>query len=179
MALIEDGIGKGFKARVDSKNRLRSHVVDEPEMHAASEDGDAYAWASETYDPAAADTILLVKNTGNPNLHIEFVYLSTDVDTVATIHLPTTEVTPTGTAITGTNFNTGSSNVAEASAIRDETNNTQGNVIWSGEIYAASGPYRVDLQGALILAKNKSVGVDYVADVAACDVTIFGFFNAD
>ena len=103
--------------------------------------------------------------------------MSIDTDSVATIHLPVTEVTPTGTAVTGVNLNTTSQNVAEATAIRDETDNTQGSVIWSGEVYAASGPFCVDFDGAVILGKNKSIGVDYVTEGAACDVTIIGYYE--
>ena len=179
MALIEDGTGKGFRAQVDSQSRLRTHAVAESDLHAISEDGDAYSWSSGTYDPGAADTILLVKNTGNTPLHIEGIWLTTDVDTRVVIHIPTSEVTPTSaTTPVGTNLNTSSSNVAEATAKQNETNNTQGAIVWAGEIYAASGPFYVDFQGSVILAKNVSIGVDYVADVAACDVTIIGFYEA-
>lgn len=180
MALIEDGTGGGFRAQVDRKKRLRTHSVIETDLHAVSEDGDAYSWASGTYNPAAgAETVLLVKNTGNAPLHIEGIWLSTDIDTRVQIHIPTSEVTVTAgnAVVVGRNLNTGSSNVAEASAASDETNNTQGDIIWSAEIYAVSGPFYVDFQGAVILAKNVSIGVDYVIDVAALDVTIIGFFE--
>ena len=175
---IEDGGNTSNTAKVDPKGRLSVKAVTEPEIENSSDtDGKAYSWASQTYDPAAGDTILLLKNPSDDDLHIENISLSADVDTRVVIHLPTVEVTPTGTAVTGTNVNTGRSTVAEATAIRDETDNSQGDVVWSGEIHAAQNPHLVGLMGALILAKNKSVGIDYVADVGACDVVIYGHFG--
>lgn len=175
---IEDGKGSGNLAEVNADQQLVTKSVTETEFEFTSvNNGQSYSWASGTYDAAAADTILLIKNTSSTRrLHIDTIWLSSDTDTRAVIHIPTTEVTPTGTAITGVNLNTASSNVAEATAIRDETDNSQGNIIWSGEIQAAGSPTIVDFNGALILARNDSIGVDYVADVAACDVTITGHF---
>ena len=164
-------------AAVDTKFRLKTKTITSLEIHDASDDGNAYSWASGTYDYDAADTILLIKNTGDAVLDIQGIWLSGDTDTVVQVHLVTDDVTVAGTTITGTNLNTSSSNVAAASAARDETGNTQGNLIWTAEIYAASGPVYINLLGAVVLAKNKSIGVDYVTNGAACDVTIWGFFD--
>lgn len=172
-----DGKGSGKLAEVDSKNRLRGKSVTLPEIHDESSNGNAYSFASGTYNYTGAETILLVKNTGTTELVIVDIWLSVDTDTRAVIHLPITEVTPTGTAITGTNLNTGSANTADATAKQNETNNTQGSIIWSGEIYAINGPVKVEFYGAVALAKNKSIGVDYVTTGGACDVTILAFFE--
>jgi hypothetical protein len=140
--------------------------------------GLSFSWASETYDPDAGDTILLVKNTSSTlDLHIDNVWLSCDTDTRVVIHLVTADVTVAGTTITGINLNTGSTAVAEASAARDETGNTQGSVIWSGEIYAAGPPVEVDFRSAVILNTDKSIGVDFVSASTAGDVTIMGRYK--
>ena len=178
--ILEDGKGKGNQAEVNSDNQLTVKAVIETEIEFNSEaKGGAYAWASGTYNPATGDdTILLVKNTSDTlNLHIDTVWLSTAVDTRVVIHLVTADVTLAGITIVGTNLNTNSSNVAPASAIRDETGNTQGTIIWSGEIFAASQPQVIEWDGAVILGKNISIGVDYVTDPTACDVVIIGHFN--
>ncbi len=177
MAQIEDGTGAGFRAKVDKKNRLTAKAVVLPEIHDESDGGNAYSWVSGTFDYAAADTILLVKNTGEDKLDIEGVWLSGDTDTRVEIHLVTADVTVAGTTIVGVNLNTGSANTASAEAARNETGNTQGSIIWSGEIHATQNPLFVPLYGSVILAKNKSIGVDYVTNGAACDVTILGFFD--
>lgn len=176
---ISDGAGKNGDAQVNDDQRLNVSSVVETEFEFISKNKEkAFIWVSGTYDPAANDTILLIKNTSSTeDLHIDGIWLSTDTETRVIIHLPTTDVTVAGTTITGTNLKASSSNVAEASAARDETGNTQGNIIWSGEIQATGAPYFIDLSGALILGKNNSIGVDYVADVAACDVTISGHYQ--
>jgi len=175
---IDDGTGTGLKAGVNSKNRLITESVTKSEHEALSKDGDSYSWASGTLDASAADTILLVKNlsTGK-NLHIQEVWLSTNTDTRAVIHLPTSEVTVAGAVVLGTNLNAGSSKVAEASAATQETGNTQGDIIWSGEVMAAGDPLNVPFNGSVIIPTNKSIGVDYVANASACDVVITGHYE--
>ncbi len=177
--MIEDGKGTRGTAGVNEDQQLTVASVNQTEFEFVSKEKElAFSWSSGTYDAAANDTILLIKNTSRTNnLHIDGIWLSTDTETRVVVHVPTTEVTVTGTTITGVNLNTGSANVAEASAARDETNNSQGNIIWSGEIQATGEPYFIDFAGALILGTNSSIGVDYVADVAACDVTITGHYQ--
>lgn len=178
--ILEDGKGRGNQAEVNSDNMLAVKAVTQTEIDFVSdEDGNAYAWASGTYNPGTGDdTILLVKNTSDSlNLHIDTIWLSTAVDTRVVIHLITADVTLAGVTVVGTNLNTTSSNVAPASAIRDETGNSQGDIIWSAEIFAASQPQAIQFDGAVILGKNISIGVDYVTDPTACDVTIMGHFN--
>ena len=115
---IEDGTGKGYLTEVNSDNQISAKAVVESEFEFISRaKGQAYSWASGTYDPDAGDTILLVKNTSSSlALHIDKIWISADTETRVVIHLPTTEVTVTGTTITGTNLNAGSSNVADAEA---------------------------------------------------------------
>lgn len=121
MALqLEDGKGTGYKASVDVKNRLLTKSVVLPEIHDTSDGGDSYAWASGTYNYAAGDTILLLKNTGS-KLDIQGVWLSADADTRVVIHFPTTEVTVTGTTITGVNLNTGGQEDSMKPTIARET----------------------------------------------------------
>lgn len=179
--IIDDGSGKGFSARVNSDGHLVIDAITLEEItHVSDEHGLAFSWSSGTYAPSATgDTILLIKNTSTTRaLFIKDVYLSTAAETRVIIHLPTVEVTPTGTAITGTNLNTLSSNVAETTAIRDETDNSIGGIIWSGEIPIVGTPYKVPFDGAVILGQNKSIAVDYVADPGTvCDVTITGWFE--
>ena len=178
--LIEDGSGKGFSAIVNADGHLVVDAVNLEEItHVSDEHGLSFSWSSGTYAPGTGgDTILLVKNIStDKNLFIKDIYLSTAAETRVVIHIPTTEVTPTGTAITGTNLNNTSSSVAEATAIRDETNNSQGNIVWSGEIPILGAPYKIDFYGAIILGQNDSIGIDYVADPTACDVVIVGWFE--
>jgi len=177
--IIEDGKGSGIKAGVSLDGQLLVRaVVDSLIDHNSQEHGLAFSWASGLVNAGAAGTILLVKNTGNKDLHITEVWLSTEIDTRVAIHLVTANVTVAGDAtITGVNLNTGSSNVAEALAMTNETGNSQGGVIWNGEIMAAANSLKVPMYNAAILSKNKSIGVDYITDTAVAEVTIFGNFD--
>ncbi len=176
---IEDGKGSGRRASVSTSNRLDTSARANKRLFYISRDnGQLFSWASGTADIDGGDTALLVKNTAtNKNLYIEHIWISSNTETRVIVHLPTTEVIVTGTTIIGINLNTGSSNVAEAAAARDQTNNSQGDIIWSGEIQATSAPLEIEFDGALILAKNRSVGVDILADGSAFDVTIIGHFE--
>ena len=174
---ILDGTGGGHVAGVDGKNRLQTFSVVESELHDAAETGQAYTWASNTYDPDQDDTILMLKNTGNADLHITDMWISSDADTRVIVHLPTSEVTMAGTSITGINLNTGRNDVADADARRDETGNTQGDPIWTGEVFAIGDAVHIEWGGALILAKNKAVGVDFTVAATAADVVFWGFFE--
>lgn len=178
---IEGGTGSRETVGVSpTGNRLNVSARADARLYYISRDnGEVYSWASGTYDGTTGDTVLLVKNTGDVRLYIAEIYISSDIETRWVIHFPTSEVTVAGTTIIGVNLNTGSSNVAAASAARDETGNSQGNVIWSAETQATSAPVLIDFKDAIILAKNKSIGVDIVGDSAACDVTIVGFFDSD
>ncbi len=171
MAQIEDGRGTGSRAQVNSANQLVVKAVDETLFESASEQGQTYNWSSGLVDIDANDTVLLVKNMSDVALHIESISIANgSVASEYTVHLPTAEVTVTGTTVTGTNLNTASANVADVSAASDETNNTQGNVVFT-RFMAVDTNEKITTAG-LILGKNKSVAVDVVADTAESAVTI-------
>lgn len=179
---IEGGTGKRDTVGVSpTGNRFNVSSRSDPRIYYISrDDGQAYSWPSQTYNGTTGDTVLLIKNNGVIPLYISDIWISSDIETRWVIHLPTTNVTVAGDAtIVGVNMNTGSINVADASAARGETGNSQGNVIWSGETQATSDPIEIDFHDSLALAKNKSVGIDIVGDSAAVDVTILGFFDPD
>ena len=179
---IEDGVGTGQLAGVSpTGNRLNvSSRSDERIYYISRDNGDSYSWSSGTFDITAADTILLVKNTSTTQkLYITEMWFSSDVETRVQVHCPTVAFTDAGTPVTGTNLNRTSGNVAAATANQDETNNAQGAIVWTGEIAITGAPYHLILHDALILGQGDSVGVDYVANAAACDVTILGFFDVE
>ena len=178
MAQIEDGKGTGNRAEVNKENQLIIKAISESELEYESEvNGLSYTWASDIVDVAAGGgTVLLIKNLSDSPLHILSVIIANGaVASEYTIHLPTTEVTPTGVALVGTNMNTASSNVADALAKTKETDNTQGNVI--GTVWlAVDRNISLSLEG-VILGKNKSIAVDVVEDTAESAVTIIGHYT--
>jgi len=175
---LQDGSGKGYLAKVFSDLRIAVRAAISSALAVNSdEEGQAYSWTNATYDPDAADTILLVKNTGTQKLHVTKIIIYCDTLTVAQIQRPTTTVaTPTGTAVTGVNLNGSSANAAAATAKADETTNVQGEIIAS-PIVPAGIPVQIDLDGAVILTTNQSIGVDFVTAATAGIVSIFGYFD--
>jgi len=161
---IEDGKGTGNRAEVNEEKQLVVSAITETSLeHESEENGSGYVWSSSNVTVDATDTVLLLKNTSDTPLHIECVKVSGTVATTqVTVHLPTTEVTVTagggGAVVTGTNLNTSSSNVADASAASDETNNSQGNII--AEVFLSGDSTENIETPGLILGKNKSIGVD-------------------
>ena len=95
------------------------------------------------------------------------------------LRLFTTEVTVTagsgGAVVTGVNINTTSSNVADASAASNESNNAQGNVI--GTVFLAIDRSQVFLTPGLILGKNKSIAIDTVEDTTEAAIVITGHYE--
>lgn len=174
-----DPTGSGVnEQKVDSGGRALAFAVVEDELeHKSEKEGLAFNWSSGTVDVDDTDTVLLVKNTSAKNLHVESISIANGSGASEyTIHLPTTEVTVTGATVTGTNLNTGSSNVADAQAASDETNNTQGDIVFT-RFLAVNSNASINTRG-LILGKNKSVAIDVVADVAESAVTIRGFYES-
>lgn len=176
---IEDGTGSGKLALVDKDNHLGVFAVTETDYEFVSEHkGLAFSWTSQTYDPDAGDTILLIKNTSaTKELHIDNICINSDTETRVIVHLITVNITPAGTTITGVNLNTRSGNIAEAIAKRDETANTQGSVIVAIEVQATSPPTIMNFGGSVILGTNASIGIDFVSATTACDVSIFGHYD--
>ena len=176
LGVSPDGSGLN-EMKVDNEGQAQVFAVIEDELeHQSEKNGQSFNWCSGTVNLIAGETILLLKNTSDKQLHVESITVwNGSVASEYTIHLPTTEVTPTGTAVTGTNLNTGSSEVADALAKSDETDNSQGNIVFTPYL-AVDSSKTVNTRG-LILAKNKSVAIDVVEDTAESSVTIRGFFK--
>lgn len=172
-----NGAGQNEQKVNNEGQALVFAVVEDELEHQSEANGLSYNWSSDTIDIDAGDTVLLIKNTSDNHLHIESISIANgSVASEYTVHLPTTEVTVTGTTVTGTNLNTASANVADASSASDETNNTQGNVVFT-RFMAVDSNEIINTRG-LILGKNKSVAVDVVADTSESAVTIRGFFKS-
>lgn len=178
---IEDGAGRGYQAEVSSGLQLQTRALSVSPLHAASLNGDAYAWNAVSADIDAADTALLVRNDSDTRyLVIEKVYVYADIATTVDIHvIPNSTFTIAGTTVTGVNLNTGSGKVADATARADETGNTQGSIICTlatPELTTHQEGQWFEPEGGVILSKNSCLGVDIVGDSAAFECTIIGYF---
>ncbi len=176
--IITDG-RSGKTAGVSGNNRLNvSSRSAARAYYNARFDGQAYAWAALTYDYDIDDTILLVKNTSSSlQLHIHAIWLGGNVAGKVIIHRPTTVVaTPAGTAVVGTNLNGSSNNVADAVAKADETTNALGDTIFSVRM-PADDTLEIHTDDIITLAQNQSLAVDFGVEGAACQATIWGYFE--
>lgn len=173
---IEDGKGSGRKMGVNKENQGEVAAITQSELeHESEENGAGYNWSTNSLDLAVNETLLLVKNTSDTPLHIECVKISNGASaTQFRIHLPTTEVTPTGTAITGTNLNTASSNVADASAKSNESDNSLGNTVRT--LFLPINGEKSEETPGVILGKNKSIAIDCITEPGTAAATIVGHY---
>ncbi len=180
MSLIIVGGNNSLGVHVSSNNRMNVSARSAPRAYYnARVDGQAYAWCALTYDYDIDDTILLVKNTSaSLDLHIHEIWLGGNVAGKVIVHRPTTIVaTPTGTAVVGSNLNGASNNAADAVAKADETTNALGETLFSVRM-PADDTLTLECQDIISLAQNQSVAVDFGVEGAACQVTIWGYFEA-
>lgn len=164
------GAGKN-EQKVNAKGQALVAATSSTDFEDSSEDGKAFNWSSGIIDIDATDTVLLIKNTSNSPLKIESVSMwNGSVASQYQIHLPTTEVTPTGTVVAATVLNTGKVGSPDVTAKSDETNNSQGAVLFT-PMLAVDSNLTINTVG-LTLAKNKSIAVDVVEDTSESGVTI-------
>jgi len=176
--IIEDGTGNGFKAEVNSDNKLKTYAVTEPDFLHRNEDNEqAYVWDFPGYDYDAADTVMFIRNDSSSDLHIHHIYLYCDTASKVQVHAPASP-TAAGTAVTGVNLNLKSGNVAEATAKQDETGNTQGTILHS-EYVAANGALTMFKEDGyeIILGKNDCIAVDIVTAGTMAYGHITGFYH--
>lgn len=178
---IEDGSGGGYQAAVTSDNQLQTRAVQVSALHNASLNGDAYAWNAISADINAGDTALLVRNNSDTRyLVISKMYVWVDVVAQVDVHvIPTSTFTAAGTAVTGVNLLAGSGKVADATALADETGNTQGSIILTlhtNELETAQFGTEYDFKDGVILAKNSCIAADIVDEPAAFECTFIGYF---
>ena len=168
-------------AEVD-KNALRTRRQNEWDYALAN--GNAYSWSNAAYDYTAADTILgLENNSGSMDLKIKKIFITAEGLSQFVVHT-SSGVTMTGTAVTGVNMNRNSGNVADATAIGDETGNGQAATTYSGRLlsgrFADNGIVEIDLDGAIVLPNDHNIGIDLDthAGTDTATITIWGYFVA-
>ena len=118
-------VGQDGNAVLVDDQSLRVNI--RTEFDQAVLDGRGFAWASQTYNPAAHDTILGVENNSQTHvLKIHKILISSDTASAIQVFIASGK-TMAGTAVTGVNLNRTSGRVAEgwATAKADETGNTE------------------------------------------------------
>ena len=174
---IEDGKGKGYLANVTDENKLRVYSTVESELSFESETNErTYTWSNVSYNYTAGDTVLLLKNTDNSkNLIIDGIQLSGDTETKVVLHCPEC-TTPTGTAVTGVNWNRTSSLTADANSKANESTNTQANIIGIFRIDGNNSSF-VPMDGGLVLGLNDCIAIDFMTDGGEANVSVRGYYH--
>ena len=123
----------------------------------------------------------MVRNESDTRyLVIEKLYVYSDVATAVDVHLTNRAVfTAAGTAVTGVGLNSKIQKVAKATAFANETGNVQGNIIitlHTSELTTSQEGVEYNFEGGVILGRNGVIAADLVADSAAFECTIIGYF---
>ena len=180
---IEDGHGSGNTVKVDEHGHLETHSVVKIEFKYASNVlGDAYSWTAISSDIDAGDTALYVcNNSTTKNLYIQRIYVWSDTYTQFKIHLPAYVTPAGGTEVVGKNLNTTSGKIADATARADETSNVfaAANTICTvrnNEVGTDQFGQWIEFDGAIVLGYHKALAIDVIAELAAYECTIMGFY---
>lgn len=177
---------EGTIAEVNSSHQIETKAVEVSPMRAATERGDAFSWTSVTGNLAANATGLLVANLSKTRLLvIQSLYVYSDVPTLLKVHVPVAATWAGGTEVVGVNLNRELASVLpDAVAYRDEGGSTfaaANTVLTIATNEFATDQFGVMIEnlhdGAIILGYDDAIGVDVVADGAAYEMTISGYFR--
>ena len=173
-----EGATGGNVLNVDVDGRAETTSVIQNSLEHYTDSGDSWAWSNVTYDPDAADTIILVQNThATKDLYISQIHFSSDTASEVIVHLTNgATFTPTGTAIVATTLINNVGGIPFGTAVGDETANAQGNIIFHTKVLA-NVPNQFDMNNAVVLGNNQSIGVDLVAAATAAYATIWGYYK--
>lgn len=170
------GASDSALAEVDD-GALRARPYGEWEQALA--DGMAYSWSNASYDYTAIDTILAVENnSATHDLKIKRIFLTGSTATQWVVHT-STGTTIAGTAVTGVNLNRNSGLAAPATAVANETGNTQSTAylgkLITGTI-ANAGAVDIAVDGAIVLPNDSNIGIDFTTNGTTANCTIWGYF---
>lgn len=182
--IIEDGKGTGYKAKVDSSNRLSTHSVTEQEAAHAVEEGDAYNINTGLFalTSSTASGVVYLKNNNVQDLVIEslifgFNGLATHADSIV---VRVYKNPSTGTLISGAspveinqNRNFGSSKTllsslaykgAEGATVTDGT---------EAVLFYGSPNSRLIATLGLLLPQGSSIAVTIDPNISAGTLTMY------
>jgi hypothetical protein len=167
--LIEDGKGTGYKAEVDSQNRLRTAAKTVSDEHAANHDeGLAYQLAFSQSPDASLDCIAYILNSDDKDMVIEGIRVGIDGATAGDsmyFKLGDTGTRNSATALTPVNVNAGSGNTASGTFEKGANLNDgtlSGGVefdrFWFGDstdVFSANHNFEMDV----VLPKNTALTI--------------------
>jgi hypothetical protein len=176
---VEDGTGRGHRARVTDKNMLSTYSIIKTEIAYESEhNGRAYTWTA-TQNWGADKNVLWMRNDSvNQELHIERIAISCPAACLVQFFVGEGN-TVGGVEVIGTNLNLASGNLADVTCRYSNTNVDGGTgMTLLGTVYApALSTVSIEFLGTLLLPLNTEIAVNFVTDVDSSSVNLTGYFH--
>ena len=170
---IIDGTGKGYTAKVDSENRLRTSSVTESQDYHINSEGKVWSLDVSVTPTGANDYFFYFKNTGTEDVHISAFRVSSTVATEIAVDVVT------GTAVGGTTNvpiarNLGSSKAPTAIIETgvDITGLTKTGRVLFLECAVADTAYTEEIISNLILPQGTAVALKRVAATGLVNATV-------
>ena len=176
---ITDGTGGGYAAGVTSDNRLRTYSGQESEIAFQSRvNENAYVWTMSA-DLGADKCAIYLRNDSDTPLLIDKIFIWGSAAATFEVYVGTNKITVAGTAVTGVNLNTESSEIADATCTHTETGADAGGTLTLVQTIQAGAAQKeiVEWNGALSLGRLGEIAVNVVTDIALTSVTILGYFQ--
>jgi len=177
---IDDGIGRGYQALVDSDNRLAVQSITRSEHLDAAEKGLGYFFTSGAISlttTASESGLFYIKNTSANDFHIESVEFTSSQSGVWSFYKNTTSGTLVSGAVAGTvtNANFTSANVF----VGDVYKGADANTITDGTAFHVhiGSEDDIELGGAMVLESDNSMAIGFNPDAAATvSINILGYY---
>ena len=183
---LEDGMGSGRSVHINDENRIETESAILTQFSKSSiVHGESFSWTAVSTDLAATLNLMyLANNSTAKHLRIHKIYVWSDVSTQFKIWLPSVYTAPNGTSVTGVNFNRTSGAVANATCTSGESTNTLVanrviTTVRNNEVGTDQFGQWIDYGGSVVLGYHDSICVYGVADSAAFEVTILGYFHVN
>ena len=179
--IIEDGLGSGRKAEVNSLHQLVTRAIIELDInHVAEKFGESYFIQAIDAGPVAGEYTLYFKNTSETDFVINAIdgYVT---DTNVVWKLVVATGTTTGTEIVPVNFNIGSGKTTDAivrggaAGVGSVTPGTVLRTIYGGAVFN-----RFRIEAHIIIPKDKAIAFEYDAGTGgAVTIGFSGFYKQD
>lgn len=177
--IIIDGTGTGNSVKVDSENRISTFSTVEPEDKHINKEGNVFSVHFTVTPVGANDYFFYYKNTGTETIYITDVRISSTVATNITVeHVTGTPTFTSGTDLTPTNRNLGSSKVLTATikSDTDTTGLTSKGILFNVECPVADTLYHLRTSSNIIIPQGSSIALKRVAatGLIECVVSVVG-----
>ncbi len=174
---ILDGIGRGFLAGVDARNRLLTNATAKGPLEEAAGLGNAaYFHSTFALGTTNVECIYIQNTETDLNLHISRLQASNSVDTIWTLFEVTSATAAGGTGLTAQNpkLSSGVARSNNSFGGASVTGSLSGNTLLSWSTLAKTTEH-IFLEGSLILGNTDAIALTADAD-GTVHVTVEGFW---